>query len=808
MDIERILSELTTEEKINLLSGKGDWHINDCNGKVPSIMMTDGPHGLRKVVNEQEVGDLNKSFPATCFPTASAIASSWNPAISELMAKSIAKEAKKEKVSIVLGCGANMKRSPLCGRNFEYFAEDPYLAGKMGVGYVKGMQGEGVGTSVKHFACNNQETRRQSSNCQVDERALREIYLRQYEMIVKEAHPTTIMAAYNRINGEYGCANKHILKDILRDEWGFDGAVISDWGATMDVVKCLRSGMNLEMPDCHGYHSRKLAEAVASGEYTMEELDNAVREVLSKIAVLSEKVEDNVAVDFEEHHGIARRIENECAVLLKNDGLLPIEKHKKLIVIGHLAENMRYQGGGSSHINATKVPTAVKTLETEGYEVKYLQGYSTGALDTVPELHDEALDYVKKHKDDDNTVILMFIGLTDISESEGFDRKTLGIPIGQVKLLDDIADVTKLPIAAITFGGSAIDYAWEDRVGAILHMHLGGQAVADSIADIVSGVANPSGRLSETIPYAIDDTPARRYFALDQDDVEYRESIYIGYRYYETFGVPVRYPFGYGLSYTYFEYSDMQVSADRFSDGELTVSCKIKNIGQKLGAETLQLYVMPPKDNIIRAAKELKAFAKVELLPGEEKTVVFKLDSRAFAIFCTDTGKFEMITGEYGIGIGASVRDIRLEKKISIEGREYFRDERELFPSYFEKQVGGINIPEKEFEALYGKPLSRLRFRSKGEYDITCTFGDVSKASAYGKIVRKYVDKELYKMIAELPEEDPQRIMTIMGMEEGALESLISISGGQITANLVESLVDAANGHPIKGITKMLKKNK
>ncbi len=805
MDIEKIISELTVEEKISLLSGDGDWHTNSCHGKLPALMMTDGPHGIRKAVTE-DVGDINNSFPATCFPTASAIASSWNPQISELMGKTIALEAKKEQISIVLGCGVNMKRSPLCGRNFEYFSEDPYLAGKIGIGYVNGMQGEGIGTSVKHFACNNQETRRQSCNSQVNERALQEIYLRAFEMIVREAHPTTLMASYNRINGSYGCANKHTLTELLRDKWGHKGAVISDWGATMNVVNCLRAGLTLEMPDCHGYHKDILKEAVESGEFTMDELDNAAREVLRTIVSLTSNIDENATVDYDAHHVTARKIEDECAVLLKNDGLLPLDRSKKIIAIGELSQTMRYQGGGSSHINATRVPSAVDSLKKMGYDVTYLQGYCADKVTTDDGLHNAAVDFIKSYDDAKDTVIVFFLGLTDALESEGFDRKNMNIAANQTKLLNDIASITDMPIAAVAFGGAPMDYSWDDKVESILYMHLGGQAVGESIADIISGEVNPSGKLAETIPMNIEDTPAYRYFALPQDDVEYRESIFVGYRYYDTFGVPVKYPFGYGMSYTNFEYSDIQVDHTEYSSGKISVSCKVKNTGNRIGKEVVELYVMPPKDNIIRANKELRAFGKVELLPGEEKTVTLELDERAFAIYCGDSKEFEMISGNYTIAIGASVSDIRLTTDVVVKGREYYRNERELFPSYFAPQPHGMDIPAEEFERLLEQPLSNLRNRKKGDYDITCTFGDVSRASLLGNIIRKQIMKELNKRLEGVPEDDPLREMQIMGIEEGALESLISITGGQINPPLVEALVDSANGHTIQGIKKLLKK--
>lgn len=803
-NIDEIMSELTLEEKVSLLSGKGNWFTSDCNGKVPSIMMTDGPHGLRKMTSDVAL-EINNSVPATCFPTASAVASGWDPELSRLMAGTIANEAKKEQISIVLGCGINMKRSPLCGRNFEYFSEDPYLAGKIATAYVQGMQAEGVGTSLKHFAANNQETRRQSSNSQIDERALQEIYLRAFEMVVRDAQPTTVMASYNRINGDYGCANSHTLKELLRDKWGFKGAVISDWGATMNAVNCHKSGMTLEMPSSGGYHDKKLLEAIEKGEYSVEELDENAREVLTKFSSMSDKVVDNFEVDYDRHHEIAREIEDSCAVLLKNDGVLPVAKDKKLVIIGEMAEHMRFQGGGSSHIIVTKNVNALDTFKSEGYDVTYLQGYNTEKSAKNDKLHNEAVDYIKANADSENTVVIFFMGLNDATESEGFDRKNLMIPKAQTELLKEVCDNTKLPVVAITFGGAPMDYSWDEDVDAVLNMYLGGQAVGESVVDLVSGKASPSGRLAETIPMKLEDTPAYRYFALPQDDVEYRESIFIGYRYYETFGVPVKYPFGYGLTYTSFEYSDINVEKESFSGGQLKVTCKVKNVGEKEGSEVVQLYIMPPKDDIIRSAKELKAFSKIRLAAGEEKLVEFELDDRAFAIYCDDTKEFEMISGKYEIGIGSSVKEILLQSSVDIAGREYFRNDREMFPGYFADNKHGMEISAEEFEKLLGRPLSNLRGRKRGDYDITCSFGDVSKASLFGKLVRTIVKKKIDEMLVGVDKDDPVRKMTFMCIEEGALESLLAITGGEITPKLVDALIFCANGKYGKAIARAFK---
>ena len=525
MDIKEILSTLTTDEKIRLLGGDGAWHTYGADGKIPVIMMTDGPHGLRKVAEEKS-GDIENSIPATCFPTASAVAASWNPEVAAKMAQAIAKEAKSEQVAIVLGPGTNIKRSPLCGRNFEYYSEDPFLAGTLATAYIKSMQNEGVGTSLKHFAANSQETRRMTSNSQVDERALREIYLSAFEMAVKEARPATLMCSYNRLNGEYASHNKHLLTEILRNDWGYEGAVVSDWGATNAPVECFKAGLTLEMPDPNGYHTKELKKAYKEGLITDDELNKWAEAVLTNFSALSEKVEQNATVDLKAHNAIAREIEDECAVLLKNDGALPVSKDKKLIVIGELAGHMRFQGGGSSHINAAFNKNAIDALKEAGYDVTYIQGYKNDTDVPDPALAKEATDTISSIYKKGQTAILFFLGLTESYEGEGYDRTDINIPANQTGLLEAVrgfADIND--IAAISFGGAPMDFSWEKNVSAILHMYLGGQAVGEAVADLVSGRANPSGKLAETMPIDIRHTPAHRYFAPSHDDVEYRESL-------------------------------------------------------------------------------------------------------------------------------------------------------------------------------------------------------------------------------------------------------------------------------------------
>ena len=805
MDIKERNKSLSTDEKIRLLGGDGAWHTYGADGKIPVIMMTDGPHGLRKVYEEKH-GDIENSIPATCFPTASAVAASWNPEAAAKMAKAIAKEAKSEQVAIVLGPGTNIKRSPLCGRNFEYYSEDPFLAGKLATSFIKSMQDEGVGTSLKHYAANSQETRRMSANSEVDERALREIYLAAFEMAVKEAKPTTLMCSYNRINGTFASHNRHLLTEVLRDDWGYEGAVVSDWGATNNPVECFKAGLNLEMPDPHGYHTKVLNQAYKEGRITDAELNKWAEAVLTNFSALSEKIDKDATADLKAHNDLAREIEDECAVLLKNEGTLPVSKDKKLIVIGELADHMRFQGGGSSHINAAFKKNALDSLKDAGYDVTYVQGYKNDTDVAETSLAEEAIDCIKNNYKKNETTILFFLGLTESYEGEGYDRADINIPANQTELLEAVNGlVDQNDIVAISFGGAPMDFSWEKNVSAILHMYLGGQAVGEAVADLVSGRANPSGKLAETMPLNIKTTPAHRYFAPSHDDVEYRESIFVGYRYYETYNVPVRYPFGYGLSYTTFEYKDLK-APEVFEGSDIRVSLTVKNTGTVPGAEIVQLYVLSEKENFLRSAIELKGFTKVFLQPGEEKEVTIPLTARSFSVFDTDKNKFTAISGVYTIAAGASVRDLRLKTQIVVQGDKYFRDEKALFPDYFKPQPEGMEISEAQFEALYGRPLSKFRARKRGEYDLSSTLGEVTSKSLFGRIFKLVVDSAVKRMFPGKDENDPGFKMLKTGLEEGNLEGLIANSGGMISPKLCDMLVLNANRHYLKAFKRLFTK--
>lgn len=790
------MMELTIKEKIRLLNGVGPWETYDCNGKLPSIMMTDGPHGLRKQESKQ-VMQNNQSKIATCFPTASAIACSFNVDAVKKMAEAIADEALYEQVSIVLGCGVNIKRSPLCGRNFEYFSEDPFLTGTLATAYIKAMQEKGVATSLKHFAANSQETRRQTSNSQIDERALREIYLKAFEMVVKQAKPETIMAAYNRLNGAYCCANKELLTDILRNEWGFEGLVISDWGAAADIVACIKAGLDLEMPDSQGVHSKQLEQALEEGRITQEEIDIPVQRILHLVEKQKSLIK-NTQIDYDAQHKIAKELATESAVLLKNDNFLPLKKEQELVIIGELAEHMRFQGGGSSHINTRPTKNAIQSLKDLGFNLNYQKGYTTGTVLVDHSLEIGALKLAEK-----GLPILFFGGLTNMSEGEGYDRSTLEIPENQKNLFYKLQRINP-NIAFISFGGAPFTLPFIDKTKAVLHLYLAGQAVGEAVAELVSGMVNPSGKLAETFPLALEDVPSYSYYGKATDDVEYRESIFVGYRYYDSFHKDVLFPFGFGLSYTTFAYDHLQIDKHHYSGGKLQVQMTLKNTGQVTGKEVVQIYVKNPKQNIIRANKELRGFQKIELSPQEEKTLEFTLDEQAFSIYDTEQKKEIMVSGDYEILVGSSSQDIRLKAIVEVKGQTISRNEKELFPDYFKRPTSAFHISKEQFAVLYGKPLSTFDQTKKGEFTIYNSLEQLAKHSLFAKLFLKIALSIVYGMNKGKDKKDPEVLMMVYGTKEGMLDSILLNSGGIVPYRIGEAIVLFTNGDCLKAWKKLL----
>jgi beta-glucosidase len=634
-------------------------------------MMTDGPHGLRKAKGE-EVG-IGDSVPATCFPTASALASSWNRELLKKVGEAIAQECLAEKVAIILGPGANIKRSPLCGRNFEYYSEDPYLSGEMAASIIEGIQSKGIGTSLKHFVANNQEHRRLSVSAEIDERTLREIYLAGFEIAVKKAKPWTVMAAYNKVNGTYCFKNKFLLTDILRKEWGFEGIVVSDWGA-VDVIEraeALKAGLDLEMPSSGGLGDKNIVEAVKNGDLPEEVLDEAVERLL-KIIFRGFENQKDATFDKDEHHKFAKEVAKECVVLLKNeDDILPLKTDSRIAVIGSFAKKARYQGGGSSHINPTKLDVPydeILKLVEDPSNVLYCDGYDLESEEIKEELINEAKEIARN-----SDVAVIFAGLPENYESEGFDRENMCMPESHNKLIEEVAKVQP-NVVVVLFNGAPVEMPWIDRVKGLFEAYLGGQAVGGAVAELLFGKANPSGKLAETFPKKLAHNPSHPYFPGEDDKVEYREGIFVGYRYYDKKEIEPLFPFGFGLSYTKFEYSDLKVDKKQAKDTDtITVSVKVKNVGNMAGKEVVQLYVRDVESSVIRPEKELKGFEKVELKPGEEKTVTFVLDKRSFAYYNIDIKDWYVESGDFEILIGRSSRDIVLKETVKIESTQKFR---------------------------------------------------------------------------------------------------------------------------------------
>ena len=662
MDIPNIISQMTLEEKASLCSGANFWETKAIERLgIPSIIMTDGPHGLRKQEGSFDHLGLSDALPATCFPPAALTACSFDPELLREMGRALGEECAAMGVNIILGPGVNIKRSPLCGRNFEYFSEDPLLSGALGAALIGGVQSRGVGTSLKHYAANNQETRRFSSDARVDERTLFEIYLPAFARCVKE-QPATVMCAYNRVNGPYASEHPELLTEILREKWGFEGFVVSDWGAVNDRVKGLAAGLELEMPYSGGDNDRKIADAVRAGILPMETLDRAVARILGVIQRVSGHSKPS-GYDKDAHHALVRRVAAESMVLLQNDGTLPLHSTQKIAIVGAFAEQPRYQGAGSSQVNPTRLDTPLDAIRAYG-DVTYARGYVIDNCDALDDsLADEAIAAARAAD-----VCVVLAGLPSAYESEGFDRDHMRLPDGQNRLIERLAE-TGVPVAVVLQNGSPVEMPWAHRVSAILEAYLGGQAGGGAIADVLFGTANPCGKLAETFPKKLSDNPSYLNFPGEGDIVEYREGVFVGYRYYDAKEMDVLFPFGHGLSYTRFDYANLRLSAEKITDAEiLTVTLDVTNTGSVAGKEIVQLYVGPKDkdDRLSRPVRELRAFDKVCLQPGETKTVTFALDKSAFAYYHTQIHDWHVLTGTYVVMIGRSSRDIALRAEVEV----------------------------------------------------------------------------------------------------------------------------------------------
>ena len=665
-DLKQLIVSMTLEEKAGLCSGADFWNTKGIERLgIPKVMISDGPHGMRKQEGEADHLGLNESVKAVCFPAACATACSFDVELLQQMGEILGEECQAEDLSILLGPAVNIKRSPLCGRNFEYFSEDPYLTGKMAAAYIKGVQSWDIGTSIKHFAVNNQEYKRMSSSSELSERTLREIYLPAFEEAVKEAQPKTVMCSYNKINGVFASENEELLTNILRKEWGFEGYVVTDWGAINDRVKGLRAGVDLEMPASGGYNDKKIVEAVKNGELEENVLDQAVERILKVIFSYVDHRHPEAVFDREKDHEKAIEIETQCAVLLENNGILPLKKEQKIVYIGEFADHPRYQGGGSSHINAGKVVSALDAGEKKNRNLSYVKGFSNDKDEIVEEEIEKAVQAAKEAD-----VAVIFAGLPDIIESESYDRKDMKLPACQNYMIEEIAKVQP-NLVVVLHNGSPVEVPWAEKTSAILEMYLGGQGVGEACDRLLYGEVNPSGRLAETFPVHLEDNPSFLSFGGDGKKVEYNEGIYVGYRYYEAKKQPVRWAFGHGLSYTSFEYSNLHLSSDVMNDeNQILVGVDVTNTGKCEGKEVVQLYIADKNGTVNRPVKELKGFAKTSLLPGETKRVQMKINARDLSFYHEELEDWYAPSGKYELLIGHASDDIRLSCDITFTTRK------------------------------------------------------------------------------------------------------------------------------------------
>ena len=780
-----IIAKLNLEQKCALLSGAGTFTTRGCpKAGVPSITLSDGPNGVRKQAGAADHLGLNPSVPATCFPTAATVACSWDPALGEEIGRAMGEEAAAQEVAVLLGPGLNTKRSPLCGRNFEYFSEDPYLSGKMAAAYVRGIQSEGIAACPKHFAVNSQELRRMASDSVLDERTLRELYLTGFEIVVKEAAPKTIMSSYNLVNGTYANENAHLLQDILRRDWGFSGAVVTDWGGSNDHALGVKNGSTLEMPAPGGDAVRELLAAVQSGKITEADVDARLDELLTLVLDTSAAVQKHSrSFDADAHHALARRAAAESAVLLKNDGgILPLAAGARVAVIGDFAETPRYQGAGSSAVNSIKVDTLLDCLAQSGLQCA---GFAAGFdRQGRPDADKKAQAVALAQKAD---TVLLCLGLDEIKESEGLDRVDMKLADNQIELLQAVEQANPNTVVVLNAGAS-LETPWLAHCRALVYGALGGQAGAGAMVDVLTGKVNPGGKLAETWANAYAETPAKDNFAGTGRTVQYREGLYVGYRYYQTAGVPVAFPFGYGLSYTSFAYSDLKVTAD-------SVTLTVTNTGARDGAEIVQVYIAKPGAEIFRPAQELKTFARVPLAAGESRTVTLPLDDKAFRYWNTSTDGWEIEGGRYEVRVGASSADIRLTADVDIRGTNATDPYAgKALPHYRSGSVQ--NVPDAEWEALLGHPIPQ----DKVKIDRNMTLGELNHSrSPLGWLIWAVLTALLN---ASFKKGKPD--LNVLFQYNMPLRALAKMTSGAISMGMVDGLVMELQGFWIIGLVRVI----
>lgn len=788
---KEIIDKMTIEEKALMMSGKNTWETQDFEKYgIQSMTMSDGPHGLRRQAGAGDHLGLNASLPATCFPTAAAVANSWDEALAELIGMALAEEAVTMDVNVILGPGLNIKRSPLCGRNFEYFSEDPYLAGKMAAGYIRGIQSKGIAACPKHFAANSQELRRMANNSVVDERTFREIYTTGFEIAVKEGHARAIMSAYNEINGVYANESSHLLQEILVDEWGFDGIVISDWGGSNDHALGVKNGSHLEMPGTGKSGMNDILKAIYEGELEEEVLDQRLDELLGVIFDTHKSTEEAVHQDFdaEAHNELARRAAQESIVLLKNDdNILPLSSTKaKIAIIGDFARNPRYQGAGSSLVNPAKNPESfLDVIANSDFDIiGYEQGYVRNKKPNMQK-QKAAVELAKKAD-----IVLLFAGLDEASESEGLDREHMRMPDAQNNLINEITTVNQNVIVVLS-AGSPIEMPWYSYVKAIVHGYLGGQAGASAMLSVLNGGYCPSGRLNETYPQYYKDTPAYNYYPGAERNSEFREGPYVGYRYYTTVGKKTRFPFGFGLSYTSFEYSCFSVNEDG-------VLFAITNTGNVKGTEVAQLYIGRKSDTVYRPVRELKGFKRVTLEPGEKQFVTIPFDDKSFRFFDTRTNTWEIETGTYDIMIGKDAEHIIFEEQLMVDGTvPDGRYSSQSTPDYFSGSIR--KVPDDEFEKIYGRSLPQNSWN-----------GDIHMNDAvcqlyYGKGVLGRLICFGLKNAISISKKRGVPSLNLLFNYNMPIRGYAKMTGGAVTMEMARALTEMANGHRIKGTGHLIK---